>query len=349
MFGLQTLQDLLNCRIVSQRWFRISCNPQLWKRFYLLFFGTSNQNLEKVVISSWELLFQAHSRSIEFLTHRAKAIWAIEMGAINLLKTLVDRDPSCLLPISPSAQTLLNYRVPGLLGGSVEDLKDDPLLFAVHKQDFEIVRFICRSNKYPVSLCPHTSLCLAAATGSSRILRLLIKHKCSCPIAIELAISFGIRSQRVSILKLLQEQGADLKGEGRIAELGGFHTHLSYACSIGNLRIVNFLIHAGCDVNKHSPIPHGPTTPLSIACQHGHRHIVKILILSGAQIDFPNLDGSTALHIAVRGGFPRIYQTLVQMGANPLIPDRFGRTPKQLYALFFESALGRYHDMPTED
>ena len=53
-----------------------------------------------------------------------------------------------------------------------------------------------------------------------------------------------------------------------------------------------------------------------MAAAQGHVAVVKALCQKGANVDFKNKDGQTALHLAVRKCKPIVVQTLLGFGAN---------------------------------
>lgn len=53
---------------------------------------------------------------------------------------------------------------------------------------------------------------------------------------------------------------------------------------------------------------------------------------AGANYDFPDLYGQTALHAAVRDWHPDVAKYLLDEGANAAVCDKFGRTPMHLAA-----------------
>ena len=48
---------------------------------------------------------------------------------------------------------------------------------------------------------------------------------------------------------------------------------------------------------------------------------------TGAEVDFQNLQGITALYFAVINGLEELVQLLFDRGADPTIPSKFGRSP----------------------
>ena len=63
------------------------------------------------------------------------------------------------------------------------------------------------------------------------------------------------------------------------------------------------------------------------AAQAGHNNDVIILLELGANVDYQNEEGKTALMLAISGGHEHIIQTLIAAGTNVNIQDYCGNTP----------------------
>jgi len=72
-------------------------------------------------------------------------------------------------------------------------------------------------------------------------------------------------------------------------------TPLHYACAKGQVEVAQFLISNGATVDSMSL---GNTTPLMMAVQSGNERLVKLLLDKGADFQFRNSQGLTAIDIA---------------------------------------------------
>ncbi|MDR2548100.1 MAG: ankyrin repeat domain-containing protein [Rickettsiales bacterium] len=138
-------------------------------------------------------------------------------------------------------------------------------------------------------------------------------------------------------------------------------TILHLAALSNYIDIVNDLIKNVEDIN---PVNGGGETPLHLAAQNGHIDIVRALIEKGAKIDAVDklgwtplhcavsscrtkaietlleaekIDvnatdkyGQTPLHLAVENGHIDIVKALIEKGANPLLRNKNGKTPREL-------------------
>jgi uncharacterized protein len=78
----------------------------------------------------------------------------------------------------------------------------------------------------------------------------------------------------------------------------------------------------------------GAATPeVADAAMKGHRDAVRALLLRKADVNTPQIDGTTALHWAVRSDDTELADMLIRAGANPSAANREGVTPMQLAAM----------------
>lgn len=106
-------------------------------------------------------------------------------------------------------------------------------------------------------------------------------------------------------------------------------TLLHKAASLGQLRVVTFLLDHGADIGARDQSL-SQNTPLHWAANNGHRAMVELLLSRKAD---PNAilipDGSTPLLLATRKSFRSVCEALLARGANPNLPNRYGSTPLQ--------------------
>ena len=88
---------------------------------------------------------------------------------------------------------------------------------------------------------------------------------------------------------------------------------LSLASRNNSVKIVNFLLKAGADINQNNRFGE---TALMIAVGFGRKEVVKMLLEAGANVNIPNLSGTTALIGASGFGCVKIVKMLVKAGAD---------------------------------
>jgi ankyrin repeat protein len=91
----------------------------------------------------------------------------------------------------------------------------------------------------------------------------------------------------LEIDRKLVEKGAKINRAG--------WTPLHYACSTGQLKIAEYLIANGANVNSLSP---SHTTPLMMAVNSGNELLIKLLLDKGADLRLRNTAGFSAIDVA---------------------------------------------------
>ena len=103
------------------------------------------------------------------------------------------------------------------------------------------------------------------------------------------------------------------------------YTALHIACVQNKSDIVELLLAADCDPNLRS---NDGFMPLLSACNNGNADTVRVLLQHQDKVNINNLDvdGSTALHLAVRNNHIEVVQLLLAAGIDTTIQDMYGRT-----------------------
>ncbi|KAG8526171.1 uncharacterized protein KY384_000164 [Bacidia gigantensis] len=165
-------------------------------------------------------------------------------------------------------------------------------------------------------------------------------------IPLHVAATAGVES----IIKLLLDAGSDVTASNpanRTPYIGALvdaasecgWTPLHEACSYGFYDKAMILINHGAKIDPISDItddisPSGTAsseiqgecsqrTPLLVATQWNCLSIVRLLVEKGANIDFRNTSGETALHVAAWNGFNPIARYLLDKGANIEVKDEY--------------------------
>ena len=108
----------------------------------------------------------------------------------------------------------------------------------------------------------------------------------------------------------------------------------------GNQEAIRQHIAAGSNINEKDPF--GGSSPLISAALFGKTEEARILIDAGADINFQNNDGATALHVASFFCRPEIVQLLLDKGADKNIKNKFGATPYESVAGPFAESKNVY-------
>ena len=81
------------------------------------------------------------------------------------------------------------------------------------------------------------------------------------------------------------------------------------------------------------------TSPVADAAMNGNRDRVRALLLRKADVNAPQVDGTTALHWAVRADDLETVDLLIRAGAKVAVANREGVTPLQLAAINGSAAM----------
>lgn len=87
-------------------------------------------------------------------------------------------------------------------------------------------------------------------------------------------------------------------------------------------------------VDPDYPTGDGLDTPLIAAVMGFQSRILQILIAAGADVNYQNGNGHSALHVAGTFGTKDIIRTLLANGADPQIIDHEGKTPIDIASKF---------------
>lgn len=174
----------------------------------------------------------------------------------------------------------------------------------------------------------NTCLITAVMQGNETIVKLLLDHgadpnECNGG---SYPLSRATYNGNLPIVKMLCDAGADLEVRD-----GLDYTPLMDACRNGNVDLVKELIQRGANVNVVCNWGYG-RTPLFAAAGWGHINNIMIeLINAGADINYKNKKGHTALYTACMNKREDIAILLIKAGAD-LGGDREGRTPLMIAA-----------------
>jgi ankyrin repeat protein len=114
-------------------------------------------------------------------------------------------------------------------------------------------------------------------------------------------------------------------------------TPLGHAANNGQLRVAQFLLDSGAEVNRSRDFNSWP--PLLIAAANGHKAMVELLLAKGADVNSRDSSGQTALHLAAENGFQSVAEALLANKADVNARDKNQVTPLHLAARKGHSAM----------
>ena len=122
-------------------------------------------------------------------------------------------------------------------------------------------------------------------------------------------------------LKAALDAGATVDRLNRVGQ-----SALMVACSHGYLPSIRVLLRAGANPNR---LNSNDETPLTYAIVWGHKRAVETLLAEGARPNHPRTPWTPLMYAAFEGD-PTILRVLLRFGANPLLRDRWRRTPADI-------------------
>lgn len=111
----------------------------------------------------------------------------------------------------------------------------------------------------------------------------------------------------------------------------------------GNIDALKQHIAAGSNLNERDPF--GGSSPLISAAVFGKLDAARLLIEAGADINFQNNDGSTALHTAAFFCRPAIVEMLLDKGADKTLKNKYGATAYSSVEAPFDETKNAYDMM----
>jgi ankyrin repeat protein len=122
------------------------------------------------------------------------------------------------------------------------------------------------------------------------------------------------------ITELLVKKGADVMSMTQNTQL----VPLEEAAACGDLLTVRLLLNSGADPNYRD---REGWSAIHWAAEEGHCDVVLLLLKHGASVNAVSLYGTSPLHCAANGGHNNIVSELLQHGADPLKSTCHGWTP----------------------
>jgi ankyrin repeat protein len=215
----------------------------------------------------------------------ARKFGRIELSQLLLQAgTVIDIYSACFLGDSNRVQTLLD--------------EDPTFLFEEQDEDFYRV----------------TPLHFAVAGGHEKLTRSLIEQGAKVAPYTRMLFFLALRIERLDLIKLLVDSGADPSKESVSALLSGPED------------FAKFFADKGIDVNQDNDKQWPPLIYICRGDRGGDPLVVKRLIDLGINVNVCNYKGKTALHVAAKSGFVPATQLLLDHGAQVNALDPNGET-----------------------
>jgi ankyrin repeat protein len=223
------------------------------------------------------------------------------------------------------------------------------LHWAAHWNNEEAVNLLLRAgadvrarNRYGA-----TPLSIAVTSGSAAMVEALLKAGADPKTLTtqdgETALMTAARAGNAPVVKLLLERGADVNARENYKG----QTALMWAAAERHPAVVKLLLDHGADwkvrsfdretkpprlsaASSISPIARGGFTALAFAAREGHIETARVMLDGGVDINYGDVDNTTALIVAIMNKHYTFAKFLIERGADPNIAGGYGRTA--LYA-----------------
>jgi ankyrin repeat protein len=219
-----------------------------------------------------------------------------------------------------------------------------PLQWAVYSGDVAEVKRLLRAGA-DVSLANRygaTPMSLASEEGNTEILQVLLEVGADADSPNrdgQTALLAVARTGKVEAARLLLDHGATVDARER----WGGQTALMWASARRHPEMIELLIAKGADVNARSivrdyqrhvtaegrpkSLDSGGLTPLLYAARENCAACVQVLLDHGADIDLPDPDGVSPLHVAIMNANWDLARQMILAGADVNQWDIYGEGP----------------------
>ena len=154
------------------------------------------------------------------------------------------------------------------------------------------------------------------------------------PVREDLLVAVDPEDAEIQRIKTLIANSPDLVNS---TAAGG--TPLCKAAAAGQLRVVNYLLDHGANIDLKC----GGDAPLHEATSSGNKAMVELLLKRGADVNATDGTGGTALHIATQNGFRTVAEMLLSFHADP--NARNADSNQRRTPLHFAASLGHIEMM----
>src|SRR5262245_6693186 len=224
------------------------------------------------------------------------------------------------------------------------------LHWAAHWNDLEAVNLLLRAgaNSKATNRYGSTPISEAVATGNAATVQALLNAGASANTPTtadgETILMTAARVGNLDVVKLLLDRGAEVNARENYKG----QTALMWEAAERHTDIVKLLLEHGADwkirsvdretkppklsaASSISPLSLGGFIALSVSSREGDIPTAKVMLDGGVDINYGDIDNTSALVVAVMNKQFTFAKFLLDRGADPNTVDAYGRTP--LYAI----------------
>jgi ankyrin repeat protein len=237
-----------------------------------------------------------------------------------------------------------------------------PLHYAVQADDVETTKLLLEAgaNARAANRYGSSPLSLAAINGNAAIMALLLDAGADANGVVskgQTILMTAARTGNRDAVKLLLDRGANVAAtEETLGE-----NALMWAASENHADVVTLLLQRGADVNGKSKtltfpkpsfglegvltiLPRGGWPALMYAARDGAPDAARALAEGGADLNYQDAEGTTALVRAIENSHYDTAAVLIEKGANPSLADSSGMAA--LYTAVDMNSLGEIYGRP---
>ena len=159
-------------------------------------------------------------------------------------------------------------------------------------------------------------LCYAIVGGHQDVVELLISRGAEVRPHSEQWLGFAVARNRVDLMKMLIENGADPAKAPKVTAERREIFELLRSYDV-----------APTDIDAPNKMGWPPLVYASRGDKGEHPEKIQRLLELGADVNVRNYKGKTALHCAAKAGFVRVMEVLLENGADVNAADGTGETP----------------------
>ena len=264
---------------------------------------------------------------------------ATKLGLVHLIDLLIQKG-SKVNATANGASCYGQLQIAELLAEYYGDVHSrnggwTPLMIAAKNGDLDIAQLLIKHNA-DIALKNHageTALHAAACYGQMQLAELLIEHYGDVHVN-ELRtdgwtpLMIAAKNADLDVAQLLINHDANIDLKNPDGE-----TALHVAAFYGQEQLAELLVKHGGDAYIDKMRTDG-WTPLMIAAKNGDLGVARLLVNQNADIGLKNLDGETALHVAVYCNQEKVAQMLVEKFGDSLVNEMRsdGWTPLMIVA-----------------